>query len=243
MMRSLANQVAVITGGGSGIGKAIAVGLAAEGAVPVLVGRDITKLQAVAASLRGDAPGVRCYGADLSVPGQIKELAKQIERDTESVDILVHSAGVIELGFLAQAPLENLDSQYQVNVRAPYALTQGLLSNLRAHRGQIVFINSSAGLSARANVGQYAASKHALRGIADSLREEVNSDGVRVLSVFLGRTNSPMQAAVFKAEGRDLRPELLLQPEDVAAVVISALGLPSRAEVTDIHMRPSVKSY
>lgn len=242
-MKSLANQVAVITGGGSGIGKAIAIGLAAEGALPVLIGRDTTKLQAVAEIVRADAPGVRYYAADLSAPAQIKELAKKIERETERIDILVHSAGIIELGSFAEALFEDLDSQYQVNVRAPYVLTQVLLSNLRAHRGQIVFINSSAGLSAKANMGQYAASKHALRGIADSLRDEVNSDGVRVLSVFLGRTNTPMQTAVQKAERREIRPELLLQPEQVAAVVINALGLPPGAEVTDIHMRPSVKSY
>lgn len=233
----------MITGGGSGIGKAIAIRAAEEGALPVLVGRDIKKLEAVAEHVRANAPGVRCYAADLSVPSEIKDLVMCIERDTERIDILVHSAGVIELGFLGQASLEALDSQYRVNVRAPYALTQALLSNLRAHRGQIVFINSSAGLSARANVGQYGATKHALRGIADSLREEVNPDGVRVLSVFLGRTNSPMQTAVLKAEGRDLHPELLLQPEDVAATVINLLGLPPTAEVTDIHMRPAIKSY
>jgi NADP-dependent 3-hydroxy acid dehydrogenase YdfG len=102
-------------------------------------------------------------------------------------------------------------------------------------------MNSSAGLSARAGVAQYAATKHALKAIADSLREEINDDGVRVLSVFLGRTATPMQAAVHEMEGREYYPELLLQPEDVASVIINALSLPRSAEVTDIIVRPLAK--
>jgi NADP-dependent 3-hydroxy acid dehydrogenase YdfG len=105
-----------------------------------------------------------------------------------------------------------------------------------------VFINSSAGLGAKAGVGQYAASKHALKAIADSLRAEVNALGLRVLSVFPGRTASPMQAAVHALEGKAYHPESLLQPQDVAAVVLNALSLPRSAEVTDISIRPLVKS-
>jgi short-subunit dehydrogenase len=86
-----------------------------------------------------------------------------------------------------------------------------------------VFINSTAGLTASANVAQYAATKHALRAIADSLREELNPDGVRVVSVYPGRTATPLQARLHTLEGRDYRPDRLAQPEDVASVVMSAL--------------------
>ena len=114
---------------------------------------------------------------------------------------------------------------------------------LKARQGQIVFINSSVGLGAKANVGQYAATKHALKAIADSLREEVNGDGVRVLSVFVGRTATRMQEAIHGMEGRAYRPERLMRPEDVATVVINVLSLPRSAEVTDIVMRPLAKPY
>src|SRR5262249_6488743 len=77
----------------------------------------------------------------------------------------------------------------------------------------------------------------------DSLREEVNAAGVRVLSLFLGRTASPMQASVHEMERRKYNPELLMQPEDAAAVVINALTLPRTAEVTEVSKRPLVKSY
>jgi NADP-dependent 3-hydroxy acid dehydrogenase YdfG len=103
-------------------------------------------------------------------------------------------------------------------------------------------MNSSVGVQARRGVGQYAATKHALRAVADSLREEINDRGVRVLSVFLGRTASRMQEAIHQKEGRPYRPETLLQPSDVASMVIAALTLPRTAEVTDIHIRPMSKS-
>jgi short-subunit dehydrogenase len=112
-----------------------------------------------------------------------------------------------------------------------------------SRKGQIVFLNSTAGLRARANVSQYAATKHALKAVADSLREEVNPAGVRVLSLFLGRTATPMQASVFAAERREYNPGILMQPEDVAEVVVNALVLPRRAEITEISMRPAIKSY
>lgn len=105
-----------------------------------------------------------------------------------------------------------------------------------------VFINSSGGLRAkRPEVGHYGATKHALKVIADSLRGELNSKGIRVLSVYLWRTATPMQQALYRKEGRVYRPETLLQPEDVASTVVQALMLPSTAEVTDISIRPMIK--
>jgi NAD(P)-dependent dehydrogenase (short-subunit alcohol dehydrogenase family) len=165
-------------------------------------------------------------------------LAQGVLRLMGAVDVLIHAAGVHGVGTVHATPSAELDRHYHINLRAPYLLTRGLLGSLRSRRGQVVFVNSSAGVVARAGVGPYSASKHALRAIADSLREEVNPDGVRVLSVFLGRTATPMQEALHRAEGRAYRPERLLQPEDVAEVVEHLLALPRTAEVTDLHMRP-----
>jgi NADP-dependent 3-hydroxy acid dehydrogenase YdfG len=151
---------------------------------------------------------------------------------------------VIHLDPLERAHVENLDLQYATNVRAPYLLTKYLLPLLTAAHGQIVFINSSAGLTAkRPEVGQYGATKHALKAIADSLREEVNPKGVRVLTMYLGRTATPMQEALYHKEGKVYLPEALVQPEDVASVVVQALLLPRTAEVTDISIRPMQNSY
>jgi NADP-dependent 3-hydroxy acid dehydrogenase YdfG len=242
-MTALAEQIAIVTGASSGIGKAIALSLATQGITLCLVGRKLERLEAVAENARATALRVLCYRADLTLDDDIRNLTAHLQRDYRHVDLLIHSAGVISIGPLEATPVKDLDWQYRTNVRAPYVLTQALLPMLRPHRGQIVFINSSAGLNARAGLGPYTATKHALKAFADSLRDEVNADGMRVLSVFLGRTASPMQAAVHKMEGRAYHPELLMQPEDVAAVVTNVLGLPRSAEVTDIFIRPLIKSY
>lgn len=237
----LAGRSAVVTGASSGIGRAVAVALSREGVHVSAVGRNpISLAETVAATGRfSQATG---FQIDLTVDKDIQPLLRHLE-EVGRLDVLVHCAGVIRQDLMQLARIEDLDLQYATNVRAPYLLTQGLLPLLTAARGQIVFINSSVGLTAkRPDVGQYAATKHALRAMADSLREELNPKGIRVLSMYLGRTATPLQRALYQEEGRDYRPETLLQPEDVAAVVVHALMLPSTAEITDICIRPMQKS-
>jgi NADP-dependent 3-hydroxy acid dehydrogenase YdfG len=118
-----------------------------------------------------------------------------------------------------------------------------LLPLLKSRQGQIVFINSSQGLQAKGNTGPFAATQHALKAIADSLRQEVNADGMRILSIFPGRTATPRMKALYELEGRAYRPELLLQAEDIAQVVLDALLLPRTAEITNLEIRPHIKSY
>lgn len=240
-MTSFKDQVAVVTGAGSGIGKAIALGLAEKGASLCLIGRRMEMLESVAATARKHAAKVAFCRFDLTADESFREIPDRVKRDFGHVDLLLHCAGTIILGSMESAPLEAFDRQYRTNVRAPFALTQSLLPMLKTRRGQVVFINSSAGINAMPNAGQYAATKHALKAVADSLRAEVNAEGVRVLSVYPGRTATPMQASVHAREGKAYVPERLMQPEDVAGVVIDALCLPRTAEVTDIHIRPFLK--
>ncbi len=240
---SLVGRVALVTGASSGIGRAIALALAHLGARLYLVGRDLIRLTETAATAHQYAQ-VADYPIDLTVDGNLDPLFQHLMREACGLDILIHCAGTIHLSPMEGARAEDLDVQYATNVRAPYVLTQRLLPLLIAAHGQVVFINSSAGLTAkRPEVGQYAATKHALKAIADSLREEVNPKGVRVLSMYLGRTATPMQEALCRQEGGSYDPEVLLQPGDVASVLVQTLLLPAAAEVTDISIRPMRKSY
>jgi len=241
MMAAFTGRIAVVTGAGSGVGRAIALALAADGATVCLVGRRAEALEATAQEIEGSAPRPLIYAADLARDEDIERLAARLRADHGRVDTLVHGAGAYARGEAAVAPAADFDRQYRVNVRAPYALTGAVLPLLKPYQGQIVFINSSAGLSAGAGVGQYAATKHALRAVADSVRAEVNADGVRVLSVYLGRTATPMQEMVHALEGKAYHPARLIQPEDVAAVVVHTLNLPYTVEVTDIMLRPLLK--
>src|SRR5262245_61848029 len=170
-MNSLEGQIGVVTGASSGIGRAIALGLASQGVTLGIVGRDLETLEAVAESVRAIRACAQCYRADLTKDEDVTELASRLRCDFTHIDLLIHGAGMHAFGHVATACAETFDAHYQVNVRAPYVLTQLLLPTLRPYRGQIVFINSSAGLRARANVSQYASSKHALKAVADSLRD------------------------------------------------------------------------
>lgn len=232
----LEDKVAVVTGASGGIGGAVAVALAAAGADLFLVGRNRERLEATAERAASHGRRILVHAADLTGDEAVGELAARLTSEHGGADVLVHGAGVFHLGTVDATPVAELDRQIGVNLRAPYLLTRALLPALRQRRGEIVFVNSS--VSGRAGVSAYAASKQALKTFADSLRDEVNGDGVRVLSVFPGRTASAMQEEIHRLENRPYRPERLLQPEDVATTVVHSLSLPRTAEITDLQIRP-----
>jgi NADP-dependent 3-hydroxy acid dehydrogenase YdfG len=234
-------QVAVVSGSSSGIGKALAAALGARGATLCLLGRNLDRLERVKDEICAAGNRARCYRVDLTRDADIEDLHARMQNDFGGVDILVHSAGVFSLGGVQRASAADFDLQYQTNLRAVFSLTQALLPLLKARQGQLVFINSTAGLIANASAVQYSVTKHALKALADCLRKEVNADGLRVLSVFLGRSATPLQAQVHASEGKVYQPERLVQPEDVASVVVNALSLPRTAEVTDLTIRPLIK--
>lgn len=238
-MSPFKGYIAVVTGAGGGIGRAIVLKLAGRGARVCLVGRSRAALVEVQEKGEGSKKRLPIYTADLEDDRELRDLAARLVGDLPGIDLLVHCAGTISLGNIESAPIEDLDRQFRVNARAPFYLTQVLLPLLRARQGQIVFINSSAGLSARAGLAGYAASKHALKAIADALRDEVGKYGIRVVSIFLGRTATKMQSEVLLAEGQAQGRVVLMPPEDVAEVVLDILKLERNAEVTDIHIRPS----
>jgi NADP-dependent 3-hydroxy acid dehydrogenase YdfG len=235
----LHGKTCVVTGASSGIGRGIALALASEGAIVCAIGRRRDALEETAAA--GDPARFAIYVADLVRDDEVARLARELTARPSGVDVLVHSAGTISLASLGTAAIDDFDRQYSANVRAPYLVTQELLPALRANKGQIVFINSTVGLAARAHIGQFAATQHALKAIADSLRDEVNADGIRVLTVYAGRTSTPRQAKIYSIEGKPYFPEDLMQPDDVASVVLNALTLPRSAELTDLQIRPMRK--
>lgn len=238
---SLLGRTALITGAGGGIGRAIAMRLAACGAHLCLVGRTSAKLESLRAELRAPELTISTLTCDFDREENVIALRPLVERAFARLDILIHGAGAIAMAPLSRVSMSELDLQYRVNVRAPLLLTQSLLPLITAARGQIVFINSSLGVRTKEQAGAYAASKHALRAIADTLRAEINSSGVRVLSVYPGNTATEMQQQICRELGQEYRPENMLAPDDVAAAIVHALTLPPTAELTDLHIRPARK--
>ncbi|MCZ4300797.1 SDR family oxidoreductase [Microbacterium oxydans] len=223
----------LITGAGSGIGAVLARRLRDRGDDVVAVVRDAGRAREVAEAL----PGVRVLVGDLAQPGRLSwALSKQQLPDR--IDSLIHVAGVVDLGAVADLPPALWEQQLAVNLVAPAELTRLLLPVLRVSQGQIVFVNSGAGLRAHAGWSAYAASKHGLRALADALRAEEAQHGVRVTSIYPGRTATPMQERVHQQEGQDYDAERFITPESVATTILTALDLPRDAEITDLTVRP-----
>jgi NAD(P)-dependent dehydrogenase (short-subunit alcohol dehydrogenase family) len=236
---SLEGSAALVTGAGGGIGSAIAESLAKRGACVGLVGRRPTRLERARRKLEGS--GHELFEADLASDEDVRALVRSFLRRFGRLDVLVHSNGTHGSAPFEEARIRDFDRMWAANVRSPYLLTKLLLPSLLSSSGQIVFVNSSVGLTVRAGVGQFAATQHALRAIAETLREELNPRGVRILSVYPGRTATERQRKIFRVEGRAYAPDGLLQPEDVAATIVDSLALPRTAEVTDIRIRPMLK--
>ncbi|GHA92785.1 SDR family oxidoreductase [Streptomyces chryseus] len=223
----------VITGAGSGIGAAVARRLHERGDEVVLMARDAGRAKQLADVL----PGARTLVGDLANPDRLS-WAFSHQPMPERVDSLLHIAGVVDLGRIGDLGTKTWHSQLNVNLVSPAELTRLFLPQLRQDKGHVVFVNSGAGLTAHAEWGPYAASKHGLKALADSLRHEEHGNGVRVTSVYPGRTASAMQEKVHQQEGKEYDPSRWIDPESVATTILMALDLPRDAEVNDLTVRP-----
>lgn len=219
----------LLTGAGSGIGAALARMLSDRGDRLLLLARSAER----ARELEGRYAGAQGLVADLAEPARVLELSLP-----DRLDSLVHAAGVVDLAPVAESTPEQWREQLDVNVVAPAMLTRASLPALRAARGTVVLVNSGAGTTAHPTWGAYAASKHALRALADSLRGEEQEHGVRVTSVYPGRTASPMQEKVHRQEGKPYDADRWIAAETVAAAIVGALDLGEDATVPDIAIRP-----
>lgn len=218
---------ALITGGGRGLGAAIARELAPTHDL-LLGGRRRNSLDAVLAEL----PGATAWPVDLLDHDAVAAATADIDR----LDVLVHNAGIADLGTIADANAAQWRDTFESNVVAVVELTRLLLPALRAANGHVVLINSGAGLRANAGWGAYAASKFALRAFGDALRLEEPS--LRVTSVHPGRIDTDMQRAIVATEGGEYDPDRFLKPGTVARAVRQAVETPRDAQPTEIVLRP-----
>lgn len=220
----------LLTGAGSGIGAAVADLLHARGDELVLVARSASRADDLARA----HPGAGVLVADLAHLDDAQVAGLDLP---ERLDSVVHAAGVVDLGPVAALGAASLHEQLAVNLVAPVLLTRAALPALRAARGTVVLVNSGAGLAANPQWAAYAASKFGLRAVADALRAEEASAGVRVTSVFPSRTASPMQARVHEQEGRAYDASAWMSAASVAASIVHVLDLPADTTVPEIILR------
>jgi NADP-dependent 3-hydroxy acid dehydrogenase YdfG len=220
------NRTAMITGAGGGLGSAIAAALAPTHTL-FLAGRPSQRLDEVAERF-----GATTWPVDLADPDSIADVVEPLVE----LDVLIHNAGVAYPGRVAESSVDEWRATMSVNVVGAVALTLAVLPALNAAGGHVVFINSGAGINASPGLASYSASKFALRGFADALRND--EPGLRVTSVHPGRIATPMQEDLIAYEGREYRPEQFLSPETVATIVAQVVTAPPDAHVQEVIVRP-----
>ena len=213
-MSEQSRPVTVLTGATGGLGTALAHALAHHDLW--LLGRDPQKLSELCAAL----PHARGVLLELRQPENFATVLK----DIHPIDNLVHLAGEVHLGRVDETPLEVWRTLWEVNVLAAVELTRICLPSLRSSGGQVLFVNSTAGLQAYADWSAYSASKFALKAYSDALRLE--EPRLRVQSVFPGRIATPMQQRVRVQEGQPYEPERYIRPDTLAQTLRHLLESP-----------------
>jgi NAD(P)-dependent dehydrogenase (short-subunit alcohol dehydrogenase family) len=223
----------LLTGAGSGIGAAIAAALHARGDRLVLVARSGSR----GSELSARWPGSTVIVAELRATDTLSA-AFAAGALPPHLDSVIHSAGIGEMAPTLEAEATMWNAVLAVNLVAPALITAAALPALRRAGGTVVFINSGAGLTSHAGWAPYSASKFGLKALADSLRGEEAEHGVRVTTVYPGRTATPMQEALHAHEGMPYDPERWIQPETVAKAVLHVIDLSQDAAIPDLSVRP-----
>jgi 3-oxoacyl-[acyl-carrier protein] reductase len=226
-MEILKGQKAIITGGGSGLGKATALAFASVGIDVAVTGRNEKNLQNTVTELK--ALGVNAIYAtfDVGKHNEVKIGIESIIKEFGSIDILVNNAGIAAFGgFLEMSP-EEWQGIMHTNVMGMYYVTREVLPHLIANnQGDIFNVSSTAGVNGNAGTSAYSASKFAVMGLSESLMKEVRKSNIRVCTLTPSTIASQMALDLGITDGNI---EHVLQPEDFAELLVSALQLPRRA--------------
>jgi len=239
---NLKEKTAVITGGGSGIGAAIATELARQGALVVVAGRNLKKLEAVCEQYPDQ---IFAIAADVGNRDEATNLIKQANEKLGHIDILINSAGTnVPNRMMHNLDPADWDKMMQVNATGAFNCIRETLPQMRDRRdGLIINISSISGLRAAALGGVgYNASKFAISGLGMSVGDEVREEGIRVTNIYPGEVDTPILVKRPSPVSEQHRA-IILKPEDVAAAVLMVVNLPARARVPELTIMPTVQSF
>jgi NADP-dependent 3-hydroxy acid dehydrogenase YdfG len=243
-MERLTGKVCLVTGGGSGIGFAVARAFLAEGARVAIAGRDEAKLRRAAETLKG-GERLTCCPLDVARADQVEAAVRDLSRSWGSVEILVNNAGLnLRQRSVRELTPENWQLLLQTNLDgAFYCIHAVLPAMLQRRDGVIINISSTAGKRPGPLGGAaYAASKFGMRALGLCLAAEEKDNGVRVSTIYPGEVNTPILDARPQPVSAEQR-QLILQPEDVAAAVLFVATLPPRVSVPELVIKPTAQVY
>jgi NADP-dependent 3-hydroxy acid dehydrogenase YdfG len=218
--------VAIVTGATGGMGHEIVRDLSADHHV-IAVGRNAHRLEELA-----DTTGAETWAADIAEPDELAERISALD----CVDVLANVAAIAHPLAVADATREEWDAHFAINVTAPALLTRAALPALRRSSGTIVFIGSGASTRPVPGSAVYAASKHALKGLADTLRIDEEPHRVRVVTVSPGQTDTDMLRTMVPEAS--YTPDRYVRPASVAAAVRFVIDAPADVHITDLPVRP-----
>lgn len=240
-MSTNSSPIAVVTGAGSGVGRAVALKLAAEGWQAALVGRRVAALEETARLAGPDRERLAVFGCDVGSHAAVRQMAADVLARFGQVDAVIAAAGTnTPRRSWAELSAESYHELLAGNLHGAFHCAQAFLPGMRARgAGTFVFINSEAGLKASAKSGVgYVAAKFGLTGLAQSLNAEERPNGIRACSIFPGDIDTPILDNRPQPPTPEARAKMM-KPEDIAACVWLALTLPSRAVVEEIVVRPA----
>jgi 3-oxoacyl-[acyl-carrier protein] reductase len=238
-MKSLTNNVAIVTGAGRGIGRAIALALSRAGARVVLAARSEPELRAVAEEIRGRDGDALVLPADVTRDKDMERLVERTLKEWGSIDILVNNAGWGKTGPVANSKIEEVDRTLQVNLRATMIMTRLVLPTLlQKQSGAVINIGSISGKAGSANTAAYSASKFGVIGFTQSLFEEVREHGIKVSVILPGFVDTPLIPP-----NKRLDRSKMIQPEDIAEAVLFVLNTPPTSCPVEMTIRPQQTPY
>ena len=239
MSASLVGKKVLITGASSGIGQAIAILFAQEGADLCLVSRRAKELSWVAEQCRNFGRAALAVAADITDEKDVQGMAQKCFTAYEKIDVLVNNAGYGKYAPFTSTPIAEWDRMWNVNVRGAVLVTQAVLPSMIAGRkGDIVNISSIHGLQTSANASAYCATKFAMTGFSEALAKEVWKQGIRVSVVCPGGVLTPFLGIA----PEDKNPEYL-NAEDVAQTVLNVVTAPERALVMKVVVVPRTRPF
>jgi NADP-dependent 3-hydroxy acid dehydrogenase YdfG len=238
-MTQAEHHCALITGAGSGIGRATALAFAKAGIDLVLVGRSIDKLNAVAAATQALGVTVQVHSLDLGAVEQVRDRLATIVQALPRLDIVINNAGMGYTGPLADMPLADWQQVMNLNLTSVFQCVQAVLPKLREQkRGTIINLSSIAGHQTFPEWGAYCVSKFGLMALTKTLAAEERTHGIRVLTISPGSVNTPLwDTETVQADGFDRTA--MLTPEIVADSILHAALMPASAVIEDLVLMPN----
>ncbi len=232
------NRTALITGAGSGIGKATALAFAKAGINLALVGRSQAKLTAVAMAAEAVGVKAKTYVVDLSIVDRVSAQIASIAADWDNLDILVNNAGMAYTKSIGDTPLADWQRVIDLNLTSIFQCIQGILPHLQQRRsGIIVNVSSIAAKQVFPNWGLYSVSKFGLMALTQAIAGEERANGIRVTAICPGSVNTPMWDT--DTVQADFDRTAMLTPEMVAQGILYAVLAPAGAVVEEITIMPS----